>query len=125
ANFMTGWDAMEVWNGAPIAAFEGCPQSPCSYAHPTAYDWFAFLDRGHRIAGTGNSDSHNASTREVGYPRNYLQIGEDDPAAATDSQIVDAVRGMKVSISGGPFLTISTPDAGIGGQAQADAGVVH
>ena len=24
-HFMTGWDAMEVWNGSPLSHFEGCP----------------------------------------------------------------------------------------------------
>lgn len=121
------WDAMEIWNGAPLYLFEGCPTSDATcltnlgLKHPTAYDWFAFLDHGYRVAGTGNSDSHNASLREVGYPRNYLNIGADAPAAITDAQVAAAVRGMRVSISGGPFLTISTPDAAIGGLAQVSA----
>ena len=69
-DFMTGWDAMEVWNGVPIERFEGCaPGIPCGVTFPTAFDWFSFLDRGYRVTGTGNSDSHTASLREVGYPR--------------------------------------------------------
>src|SRR5205085_10898189 len=114
-DFMTGWDAMEVWNGVPIERFEGCaPGVPCGVTFPTAFDWFSFLDRGDRVTGTGNSDSHTASLREVGYPRTYLQIGSDDPATITDSQIGAALRGMKATISGGPFLNISAGAAGIG-----------
>src|SRR5207237_10590367 len=80
----------------------------------------------HRLAGTGNSDSHTASTPEVGHPRNFVHIGTtDDPAAVTDAQVTAAVQAMKVSISGGPFLTISTADADIGGLARAPGGVVH
>jgi len=128
ANFMTAWDAMEVWNGPPFYTFEGCQGAlagdlnclDLAPYHPTAFDWFAFLDRGLRVSGTGNSDSHNASLREVGYPRNYLYLGADDPAAVTDAQVAAALRAMKVTISGGPFLTIATPDTGIGGLAQPD-----
>jgi hypothetical protein len=131
----TVWDAMEIWNGLPIYTFEGCPVTTDSFyatcladvpSHPTGPDWFSFLDRGIRVAGTGNSDSHTASTHEVGYPRNYLQVGSDDPSAITDAQVAAALRGMKVTISGGPFLTIDTLDhAGIGGLAQAPATNVH
>jgi hypothetical protein len=131
ADFMTDWDAMEVWNGVAIERFEGCAvgQLGCSQSFPTAFDWFSFLDRGKHVTGTGNSDSHTASLREVGYPRNYLQIGNSDPAAITDSQISAAVRGMKATISGGPFLRISVGSVGIGGMAQPDfssgSAVVH
>ncbi|MGZ6143095.1 MAG: hypothetical protein ACXWLM_07135, partial [Myxococcales bacterium] len=148
-DFMTNWDAMEVWNGLPFWTFEGCPttaladpaRSACLSnvpSHPTGYDWFSFLDRAKyqagawtgRVAGTGNSDSHNASLREVGYPRNYLNIGADDPSAVTDSQVTAALRAMKGTISGGPFLTLSAPasgagvaDRGIGDIVQADNSV--
>ncbi|MFN2548455.1 MAG: CehA/McbA family metallohydrolase [Myxococcales bacterium] len=117
-----GWDAMEIWNGVPLANFEGCLGDPNCVApsHPTAFDWFSFLDRGRRVTGTGNSDSHNASLREVGYPRNYVQIGTDDPGAATDAQVTRALRAMKVTISGGPFLTIGAPGGGIGDVVQPD-----
>ncbi len=128
AEFMTDWDAMEVWNGVAIERFEGCAagQLGCSQPFPTAIDWFSFLDRGKHVTGTGNSDSHTASVKEVGYPRNYLQTGNDDPATITDSQISAALRGMKATISGGPFLVISVGSVGIGGLAQPDSsGVVQ
>ena len=127
-DFMTNWDAMEIWNGAPLSAVEGCPTSEpfcLAPSHPTAYDWFAFLDRGVRVAGTGNSDSHNAAMHEAGYPRTYLQIGSDDPATVTDAQVSAALRGMKATISGGPFLTISAGPTGIGGLAPASGGIVR
>ena len=122
SDFMTTWDAMEVWNGVPLANFEGClgDTSCTAPSHPTAFDWFSFLDRAKFVTGTGNSDSHNASLREVGYPRNYLQIGTDDPSQVTDAQITAALRASKVTISGGPFLTISAPGGGIGDTVQPD-----
>jgi len=121
ADFMKdGWDAMEVWNGVAPALFEGCGGCTAQPSHPTGFDWFSFLDRAKFVTGTGNSDSHNASLREVGYPRNYMQIGTDDPATVTDAQVSAAVRAMKVTISGGPFLTISAPGGGIGDVVQPD-----
>ncbi len=138
-HFMTGWDAMEVWNGAPLQKFEGCPvpDPACVQgisATPTAADWFGFLDRGLALTGTGNSDSHTASLHEVGYPRNYLHVGSDDPATLTDAAVLAAVRAQQVTISGGPFLVASAADAHgnpvlPGGTATADASsgapVVH
>ena len=128
-DFMTDWDTMEVWNGTPLTTFEGCMGVVgCSQpSHPTAFDWFSFLDRGKRLTATGNSDSHNASVHAVGYPRNYLLVGTDDPARVTDKQVTDALRAGKVTISGGPFLTLSAPaggsgapDVGIGGTVTPD-----
>ena len=117
--FTTKWDSMEVWNGGPIQFFEGCPDASdtgcVKPSTPSAYDWFAFLNHGFKITGTGNSDSHNATFSEVGYPRTYVQVGTDDPLQITDKKVTDAIRAGKVTISGGPFLNISAGGVGIGG----------
>src|SRR5262245_58352055 len=42
-------------------------------------DWFALLDRGLKITATGNSDSHSISFREVGWPRTFVCVENDDP----------------------------------------------
>ena len=136
-HYMDNWDAMEVWNGVPLGQFEGCPPAPTtckSVSHPTAYDWFSFLSHGRRVTGTGNSDSHTASLNAVGYPRNYVQVGSDDPAALTDAALLAGLRAGKVSISGGPFLQL-TAQAGAGnwvgpggtaiGEAAAGGYAVH
>ena len=132
ADWSDRWDAMEVWNGVELSRFEGCPTQAagCSApAHPTAFDWFAFLDRRKPITATGNSDSHKASLREVGYPRNYLYVGSDDPAGLTDAALLAAVRAQRVVISGGPFLVTSVGKVLPGGTARSDASsgspVVH
>jgi hypothetical protein len=131
AHFMTDWDAMEVWNGFPVNEFEGCPTAdPACLAdvpsHPVAADWFAFLDHGIRVAGTGNSDSHAASLQPVGYPRTYLRVGSDDPAGLQDAVLVAAIKSQAVTVSGGPFLMASAPGrsglpVGPGGTAVTDA----
>ena len=125
-DFMTTWDTMEVWNGTPMVSFEGCMGvAGCSQpSHPTAFDWFSFLDRAKRITATGNSDSHNASVHEVGYPRNFLWVGTDDPAQVTDQQVTDALRAGRVTISGGPLLTLAAPAAGIGAPDTSIGGTV-
>ena len=130
-HFMSDWDAMEVWNGTPLERFEGCPtlDPACLLiepAHPVMGDWFGFLDRGLRVTGTGNSDSHTASLHPVGYPRTYLKVGSDDPGALDDAAVVGAIRAQAATISGGPFLLASALDAhgltvGPGGTATADA----
>ncbi|MFN7134636.1 MAG: CehA/McbA family metallohydrolase, partial [Myxococcales bacterium] len=68
-HFFTDFDVMEVLNGARFESSEAEVQQ----------DWFAFLRRGHRITGTGNSDSHHSLTSEVGTPRTYVEVGEDEP----------------------------------------------
>ncbi len=114
-HYMTNWDAMEIWNGFPLTQFEGCPpgstSATCSVSFPTQNDWFAYLTHGVRITGTGNSDSHIASTNAVGYPRNYVNVGSDDPATLTDARLLSALRGGHASISGGPFLVITSTNA--------------
>ncbi len=123
ADWSESWDAMEVWNGVDLARFEGCPtQAPTCVApyHPTAFDWFAFLDRRKPITATGNSDSHKASLHEVGYPRNYVYVGSDDPAGLGDPALMAALRAQKVVISGGPFLVTSVGPILPGGTATAE-----
>jgi hypothetical protein len=123
ADWSDNWDAMEIWNGVDLARFEGCPtQAPGCVApyHPTAFDWFAFLDRRKLVTGTGNSDSHKASLHEVGYPRNYVYVGGDDPTALRDPALMAALRAQKVVISGGPFLVTSVGPVMPGGTATAE-----
>jgi hypothetical protein len=128
-HFMTGWDAMEIWNGQPLERVEGCPLGGATCvpaSHPTLGDWFAFLDRGLRVTATGNSDSHAASVQAVGYPRTFVQVGADDPATVQDAALLAGLRSQQAVISGGPFLRVSAPGAsgqrvGPGGIASVDA----
>jgi len=114
-HYMTNWDAMEIWNGFPLVQFDGCPpgstSATCSVPFPLQNDWFAFLSHGIHVTGTGNSDSHIASTNAVGYPRNFVNVGGDDPSALTDAQLLAALRAGHSTISGGPFLVITSTNA--------------
>lgn len=97
-NWSLDFDAMEVANrGAP------------DYR-----DWFAFLDRGLVRVGTGNSDSHLAIDDIVGYPRNCVFVGNDDPAAFDQDVFMSAFRAGRVSVSGGFFVELGAGEHMIG-----------
>jgi hypothetical protein len=106
----TDFEALEVWN---------C-ESFSDQQEGTNRDWFALLDMGLRFAATGNSDTHDLLWTEIGYPRNCLAVGHDEPADLTNDEVRDAVKQMKVFVSGGILVTASGP-AGEGPGEVADA----
>ena len=97
------WDsdfqAVETFNGEDFRSQED----------GTVLDWFAFLDMGMRIAAMGNSDSHDIPWSEMGFPRSCLLIGHDSTADVTSLEIRDAVKAMKVTVSGGILVTAIGP----------------
>jgi len=64
-------------------------------------DWFALLNRGHRITGTGNSDSHTVALEPVGFPVNLIRRRDDSV-----SGFVEAVRNGEVRVSSGPLVSL-------------------
>lgn len=83
------FDAMEIYNRASVFCV-------------LFRDWQAMLLHGKRIAGLGNSDTHELD-EPVGYPRNWLYIGPG-VEALTDDIIIDAIKGMRSSTSAGVFI---------------------
>ena len=71
-------------------------------------DWFALLNRGHRITGTGNADSHSSQLEAIGFPVNLVEAQAGDLAG-----FVEAIRGGRVRVSSGPLvdLTVHCGDA--------------
>ena len=69
-------------------------------------DWFTLLNLGYRITALGNSDTHSKTSTEAGCPRNFVQVGFDDPAALTADVVAEAVREGRVVASYGPFIRI-------------------
>lgn len=112
SDFLTSFDAIEVLNGKRYDATEA----------QVMPDWFAFLNRGYRVTGNGNSDSHNAKSSEVGIPRNYVEVGVDEPDRVDPAAFVAAVKAGRVSVSAGPFLKFSINGAGLGRMATLDQG---
>jgi hypothetical protein len=88
-------------------------------------DWYSFLNRGKRYVATGNSDSHHAYRTEVGYPRNYVRVPSDDLPAFDAGAFVQGVKGGRVIVSGGPFLSASIGGKGPGEDASAPGGTAE
>lgn len=67
-------------------------------------DWFTLLNLGFRYTALGNSDTHGKTSIESGCPRNYVQVGTDDPAYVDADEVAEAVRAGRVVASYGPFV---------------------
>lgn len=63
-------DAMEVITSAAMQ----------SDIHLLYHDWFALLNRGHRIAAIASSDSHDVNRFILGQGRTYVAARDGDPA---------------------------------------------
>jgi hypothetical protein len=105
------FDAIEVLNGTFYEVVPG-----------TMQDWFSRLDRGHRVTGTGNSDSHRVFTLEAGYPRNYVRSATDIPGDMVEADFIQSILGQHVTVSGGPFITAAIDGKGPGETASAQHG---
>lgn len=97
------FDAVEVANGK---------KDPFDL---TFADWLALIASGHPAAGTGSSDSHNAS-QFSGASRTYVYVGEgaDDPASLDLDAVDAALRARKATVSQGAFVTAAIEDPGTG-----------
>ena len=69
-------------------------------------DWFTTLNLGYRVTALGNSDTHSKTKTEAGCPRNYVQVGTDDPAEITPEAVAEAVKQGRVVTSYGPFVRV-------------------
>ena len=76
--FSYDFDALEILNGYQ--------DTNRKKVERVMQDWFALLDRGHLITGTGNSDTHHLTYNLGGYPRNYVLVDKDDPATITPTR---------------------------------------
>ncbi|MBK6683638.1 MAG: carboxypeptidase regulatory-like domain-containing protein [Deltaproteobacteria bacterium] len=77
-------------------------------------DWFGFLEHGKKKFAVGGSDSHHAKRGELGYPRTYLRLGHDDPSAVEPSELRDAVKAGRMTVTCGPFVDFQIGAAQIG-----------
>ena len=85
-------------------------------------DWFALLDRGHIVTGTGNSDTHHLTYNLGGYPRNYVLVDKDDPAVVTPGDVAKAVKAHHAFFTTGPIVDFKVGTTGIGDLAPAPGG---
>jgi len=85
-------------------------------------DWFNLLNRGHRYAAVGNSDSHHVEAEMAGYPRNFLPSPTDDPAAIEPADVAAALRANRVFTTIGPFVEFTVDGEPMGGQVRVARG---
>jgi len=69
-------------------------------------DWFNLLSAGYRFTATANSDTHTTRVEGSGWPRNFVQVGSDDPATVDPQDFVAAVNRGQLSGSFGPLVTL-------------------
>jgi hypothetical protein len=75
-------------------------------------DWFNLLNLGYEYTGTANSDSHHSD--DIGFPRTYVRVGQDNPELVRSTQVTSAIRTHQATLSRGPFLEIFVNDQPIG-----------
>ena len=108
------FEAIEVWNGSD---FDTNKQDSVAA-------WFSLLNTGKTVWGLGNSDSHHIRSNPVGYPRNCLQFGHDDPTMLSANIVRDQLRAGAFNVSGGLYMTAVGPDGKGPGQTST-AGVLQ
>ena len=92
--------------------------------HWVLRDWFNLLNRGHRYAAVGNSDSHTVRTNLAGYPRNYISSSTDDPGRIDVAEVAAAVRNRRVFTTLGPFVEYWIDGAPMGSEITSKTGTV-
>jgi hypothetical protein len=109
--FSYDFDAIEVLNGYQDTNRKTIDR--------VMQDWFALLDRGHLVTATGNSDTHHLNYNLGGYPRNYVQVPNDDPQLVTGEDVAKGVKAHHAFFTTGPIVDFRVGTVGIGDLAPA------
>lgn len=88
-------------------------------------DWFNLLNRGHRIAAVGNSDSHDVASELAGWPRNYIASSTDTPHKIDPAEIAANIRAKRVYTTYGPIVDFSVNAVPMGGDTNAMPSTEH
>ena len=112
--FSFDFDAIEVLNGY---------QDPDRKSVDRVLaDWYALLGHGVHVTGTGNRDSHHMTFNLGGYPRNYVQVPDDEPGKLDGATVAAAVKAGRAFFTTGPFLRVTSSGYGLGDVAPARKG---
>ncbi|MFH1438411.1 MAG: CehA/McbA family metallohydrolase [Pseudomonadota bacterium] len=111
------WNVVEGFNGDDFRRNELAEGGT-----GTVDDWFNLLKCGNMFAVTATSDSHNPEDSEFGYGRSCLDVGFDDPSILTGEDVTDAMKALKVLVSGGAFITVDIDGKGMGETVSAPGG---
>jgi hypothetical protein len=112
--FSFDFDAIEVLNGYQDTNRKTIDR--------VMQDWFALLDRGHLVTATGNSDTHHLNYNLGGYPRNYVNVPNDDPQLVTAEDVAKGVKAHHAFFTTGPIVEFRVGTTDIGDLAPAPGG---
>lgn len=112
-------DAMEVVTSAAMQ----------SDIHLLYRDWFALLNRGHRIAAIASSDSHDVNRFILGQGRTYVAAKDADPAKLDLDEVWHSYQQGRLLVSLGLMTTLKVDDrftvgdlaTGLGEQVKVEA----
>lgn len=115
-------DAMEVVTSAAMQ----------SDLHLLYRDWFALLNRGHRIAAIASSDTHDVNRFILGQGRTYVSARDADPSRLNLEEIWSSYRKGRLLVSLGLLAHLRVDDrfgvgdlaTGLGDTVRAEATVL-
>ena len=73
-------------------------------------DWFALLNRGHRLVGLGSSDTHDISRFIVGQGRTYIRCEDELPSGVDIEEACQAFLNGRALISMGLWVNMTIND---------------
>ena len=73
-------------------------------------DWFALLNRGHRLVGLGSSDTHDISRFIVGQGRTYIRCEDKLPSGIDIEEACQAFLNGRALISMGLWVNMTIND---------------
>ena len=95
-----------------------------SSRHSVLRDWFNLLNRGHRYAAVGNSDSHAVYSCLAGYPRNYVPSRTDEAGKIDPREVAATLRNRRSFTTLGPFVEFGVNGQPMGSDVKAKNGLV-
>lgn len=116
------FDSIEVLNENTAWGYYDAEHAGTIHVAKSRYwalrDWFNLLNRGHRYAAVGNSDSHTVHDVLAAYPRNFVRSSTDAPARISVAEVARSIREKQLFTSVGPFVTYTVNDVPMGGTVE-------
>lgn len=90
------------------------------------HDWFALLNRGHRLSAVGSSDSHDVTRFLVGQGRTYVAAPDKDPAKVDLDAVWKSYETGRVRVSLGLLADLRVDEKfGVGDLATGASKTIH
>ncbi len=126
--FSYDFDSVEIFNENEGWGYIDADESDLplgSGSFSVLRDWFNLLNRGHRIAAVGNSDSHDVASELAGWPRNYIASSTDVPHLIDPAEIAANIRAKRVYTTYGPIVDFSVNGVPMGGDTNTTPSTTH